>query len=712
MKKSADLDKAGIALEGKFGRSTVHFRAARVTEALSEITEMRFEFLTTDGGFDAAALLGTRMRLLMKTDSGTRKFQGICIAVEFLGSSEGFDFYGVDVRPWLWFLTRSSDIRIFQGKSTPEIFKQVCDDRGFSDHKLRLSDSYAAREYCVQYAETDFDFLSRLMEGEGIYYYFDHSADSEEMVLADGVGAHDPLPGGGKLPFRAFDRNKRFETPRVFEWSRRGRIVTGKISLVDYDMTKPNTDLKVSSSIKKGKHAHGKYERYEGDGTYTKVQDGEAAARIRMEREAHAAERIVCAANAADLSVGCTFTLEDPPRPEDAGTYMVLSATHHIRATGDVRPELPPLTQGTTPPLEYPNESGRYLCTMEVASSSEPFRPPRTTAAPQVSGVLTAVVTGPSGEEIYTDEYGRIKVQFHWDREGKKDENTTCWVRTVVPWSGNGWGMFAIPRIGQEVIIEFERGNPDRPICTGMVYNAATKPPFPFPDNATMSGLRTNSSKGGGGAHELVFEDMKDEEYVRMISEKDYFLKIKNNAEITVGMEKKDSGDLTQTIYRHKTETLKTGDYTFTIEDGNRKVKISDNHTEEIGGKSSTKITGDTSLKITQGDYSEVLDSGSFSSQLKMGDYSEVLDMGNFNTQLKMGNMTTKLDLGKIESEAMQSIELKVGANSIKIDQSGVTIKGIMIKVEGQGMVSVKAPMTDVKGDGLLILKGGVTMIN
>jgi len=703
MKKSADPDKVGIALEGKFGGSTVHFRAAQITESLSTIPEIRIEFLTTDNRFDASALLGTRMRLDMKTEGGKRRFQGICISVEFLGSSEGFGFYAVDLRPWMWFLTRSSDIRIFQGQSTPEIFQQVCNDRGFSDHRQRLSGTYDAREYCVQYGESDFDFVSRLMEEEGIYYYFDHSGDGEEMILTDAIGGHDPMPGGGKLPFRAFDRNSRVETAHVFEWSKKEAVVTGKISLVDYDMTKPNTDLKVSAAIKKGQHGHGAYERYEVDGAYSKISDGETAARIRIERAAQQAARFVGTANAADLGVGYTFALEDAPRSDEGGNLLVVSATHHIRSTGDVGSDVSLVSQVTTPVLEHPHAVGRYFCTLEATPANEPFRPPKVTPAPQVSGVLTAVVTGPGGEEIYTDEYGRIKVQFHWDREGQKDENTTCWVRTVVPWSGNGWGMFAIPRIGQEVIIEFERGNPDRPICTGMVYNAATKPPFAFPANKTMSGLKTNSSKGGGGAHELVFEDDKGKEYVRMISEKDYFLKIKNDAEITIGMEKKDKGDLTQTIYRHKTETLKTGNYTFTIEHGNRKVDISDNHNEKIGGKSDTEITGDTTLTITHGNYAETLEMGNFDTRLSKG---------NLTTKVSMGDISTKADLGKISAEAMQSIEMKVGANSIKIDQMGVTIKGVMIKIEGTAMTSVKAPMTDVKGDAMLILKGGVTMIN
>ena len=691
MKRSADLDKAGVVLEGNFGDSTVHFRAARITEALSTVTEIRIEFLTTDSKFDVTTILGTRLRIEMRTEDGSRKFQGICVSVEFLGSSEGFELYGIEVRPWFWFLTRSSDNRIFQGKSTPEIFEQLCADRGFSDIKKSLSGSYEAREYCVQYGESDFDFLSRLMEEEGIYYFFDHAGDSEELVLADGIGAHAPA---GTFPYRAYDRTSMQEDGHVYEWSPRSNVVSGKVSLVDYDMTKPNTDLKVTSSIKKGKHSHGEYERFEVDGHYSEIGHGEDAARIRMEREAHEALRYICAANAPQLGAGATFKLTDEPKLGRDSEFLVLKATHHLQGTEDVGPKRPFESQVSTPQLRFPHETGRYCATLEVAPKSEPYRPPKKASWPRVPGVLTAVVTGPIGEEIYTDEYGRIKVQFHWDREGAKDENSSCWVRTVVPWSGRGWGMFGIPRIGQEVVVEFERGNPDRPIVTGMVYNDATRHPFDFPANKTMSGLKTNSSKGGGGAHELVFEDKKDEEYVRMISEKDYFLKIKNNAEITIGMEKKDAGDLTQTIYRHKTETLKTGDYTFTIEDGNRKVKISDNHNEEIGGKSDTKITGNTTIKITQ------------------GNFSETIDMGNYATKVKMGNMSTKANLGKIDIEAMQSITLKVGQSSIKIDQMGVTIKGMLIKIQGTAMLTAKAPMSTVKGDAMLILKGGMTMIN
>ena len=704
MEATADLSETGIVLHGSFGGAQVHFRGAHVHEGLSRITEIRIEFLTTEGRLDAPAMLGTRMRLTMNTDTGTpRKFQGTVVGIDYLGSADGFDLYGVDVRPWLWFLTRSSDNRIFQDQSVTEIFDTVCADRGFSDHRSRLSSSYDTREYCVQYGETDFAFLSRLMEEEGIYYYFDHSGDREELILADGVGSHDPVAGGGRLEFKARTRNSTLEVGHVFEWFTRGRMITGSHSLFDYDMTKPSTDLKVTSSVPSGKPGRTQYERYEIDGHFTEVGQGEDFARIRMEGEAHRAIRYSAAANAPDLGAGRTFTLCDEPKLGRDADFLVISASHFLRAGGESEGSGALEVLATERRLAFPDYTGRYICNMVAASTDEPFRPPRDTPWPHVTGLHSAVVTGPSGEEIYTDQYGRIKVQFHWDREGSKDENTTCWVRTVVPWSGRGWGMFAVPRIGQEVVIQFERGNPDRPICTGMLYNDARRHAFDFPANKTMSGVRTESSKGGKGNHEFVFEDKKDAEYIRMISEKDYFQIIKNNATVSIGQDKKDKGDLTQTIHRHKTETLKTGDHTFTVESGSQKIKIARNHDETVGGTSDTKITGNTTLTVEQGNYTETIETGNRKRDVKMG---------NDDTTVSLGNITIDAKAGKITITALQEIVLKVGKSSVKVSQMGGDIEGMFVNTKADVMATTKAIMTDIKGNGMLILKGGMTMIN
>ena len=704
MEASADSGHSGMILQGTFRGARVHLHAAEVTETLSRIPEIRVEFLTTEGRFDPRAMLGTRLRLTMTTDTGTpRRFQGSVIAIDHIGTAHGFDLYGVDVRPWLWFLTRCSDNRIFQGKSVTEIFEAVCGERGFSDHRTRLSGSYRARDYCVQYGETDFAFLSRLMEEEGICYYFDHGGDREEMILADGPGSFDPVPGGGRLPFVPRSRNTTREVSHVFEWFTRARVVSGRHTLVDYDMTKPNTDLTVGSAIPQGRHEHARYERYEIDGRYAEVDAGEAFARIRMEGEAHRALRYTAASNAPGLGAGRRFTLTGEPKLGRDADFLVIGARHFLRSGLQDDPGGALEALAGAPRLHPPEEHGRYLCRLEAAPADDPYRPPRDTPWPDLSGLHTAVVTGPSGEEIYTDQHGRIKVQFHWDREGRKDENTTCWVRTVMPWSGRGWGMFAVPRIGQEVVIQFERGNPDRPVCTGMLYNDATRHPFEFPANATLSGLRTRSSKGGGGFHELVFEDKKDGEFIRMISERDYVQAIKNNATISIGQGKKDKGDLIQTIHRHKIETLKTGDHVFTVQDGNQKIRIARDHAEEVGGTSDTTITGNTTLTVTDGNLTETISSGNRRREVRQG---------NDATTVSMGNITMDAKAGKVTITAAQEITLKVGGSSIKVSPAGIDIKGPMVKIDGTGMVAVKAPLTDVKGTGLLVLKGSLTMIN
>jgi type VI secretion system secreted protein VgrG len=303
------------------------------------------------------------------------------------------------------------------------------------------------------------------------------------------------------------------------------------------------------------------------------------------------------------------------------------------------------------------DEADNYLCAFEAVVGAEPFRATQRTAQPNVPGVQTAVVVGPDGQQIHTDKHGRIRVRFHWDPLGqgetaaKRNDELTCWTRVMQPWTGADWGMIAVPRIGQEVVVQFENGDPDRPVIIGMMYNGDTMPPYALPENMTMSGVKTRTLDGGADEfNELVMEDKKGKEYVRLQSQRDYTEIIKNNAVITIGVEHKDPGDLTQTVHNDKTET--------------------------IGGKSTLTVTGNLTETVEQGNYAH------------------------------------KTSTGKITIEAMQSIELKVAGSTVKIDPSGVTIKGPMIELEAQGMVEVKAPMTTVEGSGLLILKGGLTMIN
>lgn len=702
------FENRSARLECGVPASKAVLKNAKIAEGLSRLTETRVEILCNDEQVDLQDFVGENMILTLdeETGSGTvgHHFTGTCISVEFLGYYQGDLHLLAEVRPWLWFLTKTRGNRIFQALSVPEIIKSVLGDHGFtSDVTDRLQESYSVREYCVQYRESDFDFISRLMEEEGIYYYFRQEEKRLKLVLADGIRAHQTVKGKAEVPFYFREHlGYRRDKDHVFEWSGRTGVTSGKVTLEDYDFEKPKSDLKTVKSIPLGKHAHKKYEIYDYPGHYRQPETGAGRALVRIEAEAARHLRSRAVGNLRGLRAGNTFALRKHPRSEVNQEYLTVSMVHHLQIETDYEDaetrQNPFLERDESPGAKDPEEGRHdtYRCEFEVIPIKVPFRAPLATRWPAISGLHTAVVTGPKGEEIYTDKYGRIKVQFHWDRLGKGDDKTTCWVRCVMPWTGKNWGMISVPRVGQEVVIQFEEGDPDRPICTGMLYNADTMPPYALPENMTRTGIQTRSTKDGGATNynELVFEDKKGEEFVRLHAEKNFWHTVENDSVVRIGLDKKDPGDLTQTIHRHKTETIKTGDHTFIVESGNQTIFVKTNHDETIEGTCDQTITGNTTQTI------------------KQGNLTREVSMGNEDVKVSMGNYSLKTSLGSISEEAMQKIEMKVGTSSITIDQMGVTIKGMMIKIEGTAMLQAKAPMSTVKGDAILILKGGMTMIN
>ncbi len=666
-----------VWMSGSYDAKDLLLKRAVVKEAMSTLTETTIEFTSKNKAVKLEDLVGKTMTVHVKTaKDNERKFIGTCVSAEYMGISDGYSHFVAEVRPWPWFLTRTQDCRIFQDMDAVEIIKKIFADLGFSDFTDKLTETREKRVYCVQYRETDFDFISRLMEEEGIYYFFDHEGSTEKMVLSDGISAHKPVPEESALLFMYRDTTDRRRLDHVAEWSGQENVTRGKVTLNDFDFLSPSADLKVSNAIKKGKHSHGTYEIYDYPGHYRKLTSlGTTLARIRMEAEAIQHRMWRGAGSVRTLATGYTFTLKEHPSTSSSEEFLVTDATHYIQLEGDYdkmeqRQDIH--HQG----LPFPDNDDMYSCVFGACPKKEQFRAPLITPWPEIAGLHTATVVGKSGEEIWTDEHGRIKVQFHWDREGKDDENSSCWVRVVTPWSGKNWGMIAIPRMGQEVVIQFEEGDPDRPICTGMLYNKETMPPYALPENQTQSGVKTNSSKGGGGFNELMFEDKKDKELVRFQAEKDYQQIVKNNADITIGVEKNDKGDLTQTVKNNVTETINDGDHTFTIETGSQVIAIKTDKTQTIEGKHTKTITG------------------------------------NDATTVKTGNMTVDVSSGKITMTAAIEIKLVVGGSSIKIDNSGVTIKGPMINITGDAMAEMKSPLTTVKADGILTLKGGLTLIN
>jgi len=688
-----------VWMSGSYKARELLLKRAIVREGLSTLTQTTVEFQSKNKAEKLDQIVGHTMNLHVTTEDGTeQKFSGLCISVENLGMRDGYGHYVAEVRPWFWLMTRTKDCRVFQHESVVDIIKKLFNEYGFSDFRDRLSGSYEAREYCLQYRESDFDFLCRLMEEEGIYYYFDSTSDmdaAEKLLLCDGISGHSPINGISTVEFHARDDADRRRKDHIAEWGKEEFLTWGKVTLNDFDFTSPTADLEVNNQIEKGSHTHKDYEVYDYPGHYRKNAElGGTQARVRMEAEAIRHKRWRGASSVRTLGTGYTFKLKNHPEREANAEYLVVDAVHYLQVAGDFAERESRRRQGRDRNemrhdlkainMDFPEEmkGDAYASTFGAIPKQDQYRAPLNTRWPEIAGLHTAIVTGPGGEEIWTDEHGRIKVQFHWDREGSSDEKSSCFVRVVTPWSGKGWGMVAVPRIGQEVVIQFEEGDPDRPICTGMLYNKDTMPPYTYPDDQTQMGFKTNSSKGGGGYNEWMFEDKKDAEMMRVQAQKDHQMLVKNKSVVTIGVDEIDAGAhdedgcLSQVVQQHVTETIQDGDHFFTIETGSQEIEIKTDKTQTIEGKHTKTITGDDS------------------------------------TTVKMGDMTVDVSAGKIEMTAAIEILLTVGSSSIKIDNSGVTIKGLMINIEGTAMVEAKAPMTTVKGDALLTLKGGLTLIN
>lgn len=724
----AILRNRKIRMVGPLPRTKMFLKAAKVVEGLSKLSEITIDFMSTDRTLDLAELVGQSHTVKIKLgeednsassdgmqsnneDSGTwRDFMGTCVEAQMIGLHEGYAFYTVQLRPWLWFLTRTTGCRIFQNMNTVDIIKKIFQDRGFADYTFDVLRTPDTRVYCVQYNETDYDFICRLMEEEGIYFFSTVKNGKDHLMLVDDSGKHKPVPDAATIDFAQREANYRRAADHIFEWRGAERVTSGKVTLRDYDFERPKADLTSSVAIPTGRHARKNYELYRYPGHYRKTQLGGIYARVRMEAEACRHETRTGIGNVRTLATGHTFTLKDHKRSSENKEYLITGAVHLMQievqnedesqqltrstraqgqtgATGKGAPKLP----GT---IEFDEDNrDSYRCTLQTILKNVPFRAPQVTPWPEIPGILLAKVTGPAGEEIYTDKYGRIKVQFPWDREGKNDENTTCWIRHVTPWSGKNWGMIHIPRIGQEVVIQFEDGDPDRPICTGMLYNADLMPPYTLPENMTQSGIVTRSTKGGSAStfNELIFEDKKDGEFVRLQSEKDYFEKIKNNAVITVGMEKKDPGDYTMTIYNHRNEYVKEGDSTFKVEKGNEIRDIKTDKSEKIGQHSTKEVGGNLSSKVTGNEKHEI--SGN----------REASVTGNSKNSIT-GSYTNDVT-GSVTIESKQGITLKVGGNSIEITPAGITIKGTMIETNANGMATHKS-------SGIMMIQGSIVNIN
>lgn len=540
-------------------------------DELGRLFEYDLQLVSSDANLDFNQLLGKPLCVSIQLpDGGQRHFHGL-VARCGQGIDVGqFAAYQVTLRPWLWLLSRTSDCRIFQHQSVPQIIKQVFRDLGFSDFEDALSRSYREWEYCVQYRETSLDFVSRLMEKEGIYYYFRHEKDRHVLVLADAYGAHRTPAGYAQVPYYPPDGQHR-ERDHLNDWRLAQQVQPGSLELNDYDFQRPAARMDVRSAHPRP-HSAGDYALYDYPGAYVQSEHGEQYARNRIDALQSLHERIEFSGNARGLASGDLFSLTGFSRADQNREYLIVGASYRV----------------TQESLETGGGGGgQYQCNLTCIDAQQTFRPLELTRKPSVRGPQTARVVGPGGEEIFTDQFGRVKVHFHWDRHDQSNENSSCWIRVSQAWAGKNWGSVQIPRIGQEVIVSFLEGDPDQPIITGRVYNADQAVPYDLPANATQSGIKSRSSKGGTPANfnEIRMEDKKGAEqlYIHAERNQDIVVEVDESHSVGHNRTKNIGNDENVRIGQHRSRAVKQNDSL--LVGGMKSDKVSARYVIEAGAQ-------------------------------------------------------------------------------------------------------------------------------
>ena len=625
----------------------------------------------SDSALTLTSAVASHLTATLHNDDKQRPLDGLVAEVHHLPADVSAERYQVVLRPWLWWLNLASNNRVFQNLSTSDIVCKIFDAHGFSDYKLSLTGSYTPREYCVQYGESDFAFVCRLLEEDGIFWFFTHESGVHTLVLADNNDAFPAIPNGPALSYYGQTTGA-----RELHGIRNGQVVlqavAGVYSASDYAFTTPTTSLYSQAEAKAGPLT-----MYEHPGGYLEKSRGDALTKQRVDGLRSQEKRFVGDSDCRWLVPGHYFTLSGHDDDSVNTDWVVTSVTHEAT---------------------HHNYRNRF----EAVPKATPYRPARVTPKPRMH-TQTAIVVGKSGEEIWTDEHGRIKIQFPWDRDGKNDETSSCWVRVVLPWTGKNFGMQFVPRIGQEVIVTFIDGDPDRPLVSGCVYNGDNTLPWSLPDNQTQSGIKTNSSKGGEGFNALRFEDKKDAEEVFLQAQKDFNTNVLNDVTVTIGH------DETQTVQNARTRTVKDGDETVTLEKGKRTVEIQtgsdsldvkDSRTVTVGGDQTHKTGGNFTEKIT-GNYALTIDG-----DLTIKVTGAITLQSGASFSIKSG--------ADLAVQASTSIAQKAGTSFA--NQAGTSLENkagtTLTNDAGISLTNKGGAEQTVDGGGMLTLKGGLVKVN
>ena len=715
------------------------FHAMHAREEMGRLSEFDVNLLSEKSELETAQILGQNVTIETgSAETGLRCFNGFVTRFSQGGKHGRYFRYHARLSPWLWYLTRTADCRIFQDMDVPGILEEVFADLGFADVSFELTTSYPKRTYCVQYRETDFNFVSRLMEEEGLYYFFRHERKKHTMVITDSYAKHEPSPGYETVDYVAPGTQVRPNFEHIFSWDFAREVQSGLFVLDDYDFEMPSVDFAKQRATPSDYAVKG-LEVYDYPGRITpKGSEDMRVLQIRAFESYSRVERARAHSNARGLTSGGLFTLAKFPREDQNREHVILSTSYEIEYGA-----YESMGEG---------EGSTCRCAFTAMPTVHPFRPRRLTPKPFVQGPQTAVVVGPKGDEIFTDKYGRVKVQFHWDRRGKKDENSSCWIRVSSPWAGKGWGAVSLPRIGQEVVVDFLEGDPDQPIITGRVYNAEQMPPYDLPANKTQSGMKSRSSLGGGAANfnEIRFEDKKGSEQLFIHAEKNQDIEVENDETHWVGHDRAKTIDHDETTHvKHdRTETV----------DNNETITIHGNRTEQVDKNEAITVTGNRHVTVNASENKAVslqrTHTVGVNETITVGAAQEVsvggvqaVTVGAAQTTTVGGVQTTsvggsrsvtvggdqstnvgktlslvigkdesikvtgarKTDVGKEDElkvgkklvvNAGESIMFTTGSASITMKKDGtIVIKGKDITLEGSGKINVKA-------SGDLVMKG------
>lgn len=669
--------------------STLAVANMRGSEHLSELFHYSLECVSEDANIDLYELLGMNVCVEIDTqEDGLRYVHALVSHAAHIGSQGEFALYKFTLTAWPWMLTQTSDCRIYADMNVPDIIAQVFNDNGFSDFDSRLMGTYDTWNFCVQYQETDFEFVSRLMEHEGIYYHFEHHNDRHEMVLCDGPSAHNDVPNYDVIPHYPESTKQLRHEDHLVNWQFEKKVQSGKYAVKDFAFDKPKRDL----LIKKVNKLDGNYnslELFDFPGGYSNTDSGEMTREygerlIKSRMEGLSAHHEVANAqgNVRGLNAGNKFKLTHCERDDQNREYLIVYSALKIQMDS--------------------YDSGEGGGSVEVTSSfrcmpsEKTYRPLRRTPKPEIRGPQTAIVVGKKGEEIWTDKHGRVKLQFHWDRYGQSDENSSCWVRVSQAWAGEKWGSIHIPRMGQEVIVEYIDGDPDRPIVTGRVYNGDRPVPYDLPANATQSGIKSRSSKGGKAANfnEIRMEDKKGSEHIYIHAEKDQNNIVENDETTHVGHNRTEhiGNDENITIDHDREESVGNnesisigvdrteavgGNDTVTI-GRNRTERVHVNKLEAIGAAKELAVAGEYKLGVG-GDHS--IDVGGDQSE-SYGKSREIQVADDLN-----------IDVGKkLSINAGNEIVISTGKASITMKKDGsIVISGKDISLKGSGGITQKA---------------------